>query len=655
MNNFIKTKYWIFILILGFILLMPHAVLSGSEEEVTLNLFVRDSQGNIVKNVNFQVYEQRQNINGNNYLGTKLKSGKIDASGYERVSFKLKDPSVNNFAIRYYQDSHDACKFIKWNLYFTAGRSHDVELNLSSVRVVLQGASGELLKDFKFNIYTAIEDINGNKVPSDKIWRNKKTGIDGQSLFYLTSGNYFLTFEYPGLKNIEQAEHFFTVTKDQQTDLVIPISVIRFAIRDWSGHLNENSKFKLYKKEKILNTSDYQYVGSFSTGSAGYDILYLPSGDYKIIYKDSFGKYTQITNFYLAENTHLEIINNLESFRLKVVNVDNKRIEGRNVKIYKEYANGKDLKSFEGKTDKRGYVQSGLIGSGNYYAIIDSDYGDVFYKTGLFYFSDSNNNDNDDVDYEFREVRYILSRARIYITDKNNGKIKNQVFTIFNYQTDSKGKTKLGKEVATFITNNSGYKEIDLAPGRYLIKLSGQETIYPIQIQASKLNQIYVNLNYLGLVVDQLSQTETAEINSYIIQDSLYAADSDNDGLADFEEIYIYGTNPYAADSDNDGFSDKLEIKNNYNPNGYGFYYYHNFSYGKPRVNSPTIEQQSAANLKNELIKRIGYLRVHANDWHTLVNSYVYGGYSIEEIKNTLVYGPGMVHPTISAEAWRRR
>ncbi|MGI6347658.1 MAG: hypothetical protein ACOXZ1_00470 [Patescibacteria group bacterium] len=37
-------------------------------------------------------------------------------------------------------------------------------------------------------------------------------------------------------------------------------------------------------------------------------------------------------------------------------------------------------------------------------------------------------------------------------------------------------------------------------------------------------------------------------------------ADSDNDGLSDDDEIYVYGTNPYIIDTDGDGLSDFDEI-----------------------------------------------------------------------------------------------
>ena len=139
-------------------------------------------------------------------------------------------------------------------------------------------------------------------------------------------------------------------------------------------------------------------------------------------------------------------------------------------------------------------------------------------------------------------------------------------------------------------------------------------------------------------------------------QDSLYDLDSDNDGLADFEEYYLWQTDPFKMDSDNDGYNDYNEIAYGYNPNGSGRYTYDKFSYGKPRMKSPSMEKDLAVNLKSELESRLGRsFSISATDWTTLVNAYIYGGYSIDEIKNTIVYGPGMVHPTIPADKWRKR
>ena len=45
------------------------------------------------------------------------------------------------------------------------------------------------------------------------------------------------------------------------------------------------------------------------------------------------------------------------------------------------------------------------------------------------------------------------------------------------------------------------------------------------------------------------------------------AKDSDKDGITDFDEVNLYGTDPLVADSDNDGFVDGVEILGGYNPN----------------------------------------------------------------------------------------
>lgn len=43
--------------------------------------------------------------------------------------------------------------------------------------------------------------------------------------------------------------------------------------------------------------------------------------------------------------------------------------------------------------------------------------------------------------------------------------------------------------------------------------------------------------------------------------------DTDNDGLVDYDELYVYQTSPYLTDSDSDGYSDKEEVYSGNNPN----------------------------------------------------------------------------------------
>jgi len=55
-----------------------------------------------------------------------------------------------------------------------------------------------------------------------------------------------------------------------------------------------------------------------------------------------------------------------------------------------------------------------------------------------------------------------------------------------------------------------------------------------------------------------LTQQELSELS---------AKDTDNDGLSDYDELYVFNTSPYLEDSDSDDISDKAEIAAGLDPN----------------------------------------------------------------------------------------
>ena len=54
------------------------------------------------------------------------------------------------------------------------------------------------------------------------------------------------------------------------------------------------------------------------------------------------------------------------------------------------------------------------------------------------------------------------------------------------------------------------------------------------------------------------------EVNATFVQDT---ADSDGDGLTNYQESVTYSTNPNDSDSDDDGLSDSEEVSIGLNPN----------------------------------------------------------------------------------------
>ncbi len=64
---------------------------------------------------------------------------------------------------------------------------------------------------------------------------------------------------------------------------------------------------------------------------------------------------------------------------------------------------------------------------------------------------------------------------------------------------------------------------------------------------------------------DSLTDTEEDVLGT-----NVNLIDSDFDGLSDYEEVKVYGTNPLNDDTDSDTFKDGDEIKSGYNPKGEG-------------------------------------------------------------------------------------
>ena len=61
------------------------------------------------------------------------------------------------------------------------------------------------------------------------------------------------------------------------------------------------------------------------------------------------------------------------------------------------------------------------------------------------------------------------------------------------------------------------------------------------------------------------SQAEVEDLSAKTPQE-LKKVDTDEDGLSDFDEIWVYATSPYLADSDSDGISDYDEIMDRTDP-----------------------------------------------------------------------------------------
>jgi hypothetical protein len=105
------------------------------------------------------------------------------------------------------------------------------------------------------------------------------------------------------------------------------------------------------------------------------------------------------------------------------------------------------------------------------------------------------------------------------------------------------------------------------------------------------------------------------QINESSIQeeifDSLSQQDTDEDGLSDFDEIFVYGTSAYLPDTDGDGFTDKEEIEAGSDPlDPLSTPYWQPESQPETEIEEPetsfSLEEISPEEIRNFLIERGG-------------------------------------------------
>ena len=111
-------------------------------------------------------------------------------------------------------------------------------------------------------------------------------------------------------------------------------------------------------------------------------------------------------------------------------------------------------------------------------------------------------------------------------------------------------------------------------PARRERFIFGVIVFFGIAILLLGMLQIYSNIRApfirqaLESQLNRVNQiTALSQPNQAPSIEELKNADTDQDGLTDYEELYIYNTSPYLEDSDSDGQTDKQEIDSQTDPN----------------------------------------------------------------------------------------
>ena len=86
-----------------------------------------------------------------------------------------------------------------------------------------------------------------------------------------------------------------------------------------------------------------------------------------------------------------------------------------------------------------------------------------------------------------------------------------------------------------------------------------------LQIKEEQFDSVIDTTYQIDKDFDGISDEDEKKYNT-----SHTSNDTDGDGLTDYAEIFIYGSDPLKQDTDGDGYIDGLEVRNGYSPTSTG-------------------------------------------------------------------------------------
>lgn len=199
--------------------------------------------------------------------------------------------------------------------------------------------------------------------------------------------------------------------------------------------------------------------------------------------------------------------------------------------------------------------------------VLNSDWGSGF--SGSIIITNNSENVLEDWVLEFNFDRKINNIWNGVIEDNNENH-----YIVRNSGYNSN--IPAGESISIGFTGDSGVKEYE--PFDYKLYTYELSTSEYIELADGKIDKayletaIYPRLLLDGLPIEDVRLADDFDgdgvtlIEEYELDTNPFSADTDEDGLNDYDEVHVYGTNPINFDTDSDNMSDGTEISSGLNP-----------------------------------------------------------------------------------------
>lgn len=558
----------------------------------TLTISAKDANYQTLKNIGFTIYKQKTDVDGRRIPGDSAASGNTKDAGLAEVKLNV-DNHQPMYLIKFYTKNSTVGVIYLYDVDLTNTYSYNLIARLSSLRLTLKDAGGNLLPGQKFNLYVQKGFSGGTYLKGETYATGLTMGVSGYYETFLGEGTYLM--EMPLSNNLILQKGSIKITREQRTDLVYSVSEMIVTAKDENGLALPKQKFEIHSQTTDTkgNSALGKLILSSETDQDGLKKLFLPPATYALKFIKTNNQSENLFNQVLSESNLLVVNYSTSGLKLIVKDADGLCIKNKLVEVFIQKCATCGVfaanKVASGKTNESGEI-SFKLSPDTYVVKIAGLKGFDYY---LY--------DQKVLAGQTKTITERLSLIRLISRQASGEVLKNAKVTISSQKLDINKKPLADKTIATLDTKDTGQAELYLPPGNYIATFN-----------KNQIASLLVKRGHLT----KLSIIDNGKNFSYPIE--------------------IISLGPI-----DEGETPKKKNLANF--------------YGQKRFGDLAQEQTLARQLKEGLEKILGQgkIGVARENWPILVNSNIYGGYTPTEIADTIKNGPLAVHPEIPAATWR--
>ncbi len=360
MNKYFKI-FQIFVVLIFVFFVNISYINATCEEDVIVQAIFRNEDGDFIKNVNYAIHKQIEDVDGNPKPGALIMSGKTSSitgsgialskkitGGYYVVKVWTSDASVGAFY--YYNDLQLQC-----------GDSVTFEKKISGFRFVLRDAEGELIKDQKFKVYTQRYDVDNNPIKEKQDYVGEmNTSAEGEVFLYVANKEYSLDnmgSNYYIFELIRNGGTFISydnkIRSEQTTEVEYVFSDLKISLRDQSEiPFPASTKIEIFEQDYDIHNQKIlgKKIKDIHTDDKGTAIFQYPADVYVARIMGANDQYQEFWDLEIVDqerqNYNLKSSGTWDSgtgacaqetaFTMYISDMEGSYVSGLNYEIYEE-------------------------------------------------------------------------------------------------------------------------------------------------------------------------------------------------------------------------------------------------------------------------------------------------------------------------------